>query len=182
MPNILNKAITTEYETLFEGELEGLFVQPVGLTVAEANTFRKRLADGQMTMRLLRGRLAARVLEARGVTELGDMFRGPAAFIQSTAPDADAVAIGASKAVAAWKKESGAKFPEVKGGFLDGALLDAAAADGLKTMAGRDELMSRISAQTTAPAGRLAGQITAMGGRIAGAVKTHIENLEKKAG
>jgi large subunit ribosomal protein L10 len=179
MPNTLNKAIISEYETLFEGDLDGLFVQPVGMTVEEANTFRARLAEEKLAMRVVRGRLAARVLESRGVTGLDEMFAGPSALISSTDDAADAVAISAAKAVAAWKKDSGTKLPEIKGGFLEGEVLDAAAADNLKTMPGRPELMSRISGQVIAPAAKLAGQITAAGGRIAGAVKTHIENLEK---
>lgn len=179
MPNTLNQSIVSEYETLFEGELDGLFVQPVGLSVGEANSLRACLAESNLRMQLLRCRLANRVLEARGVTAPAGVFAGPAALIVSTEESADAVAITAAKAVAAWRKESGAKFPEIKGGFLEGTLLDAAAAEKLKTMLGRSELMSRISAQIISPAAKLSGQITASGGLIAGAVKTHIENLEK---
>jgi large subunit ribosomal protein L10 len=179
MPNTLNKAIVSEYETLFEGDLDAIFVQPVGMSVDEANTFRAKLAEDNLAMRVVRGRLAARVLEAKGVTGVDEMFAGPSALISSTDKDADAVAISAAKVVAAWKKESGTTLPAIKGGFLEGEVLDAAAADKLKTMPSRPELMSRLSGQIIAPAGRLASQLTAAGGRIAGAVKTHIENLEK---
>ncbi|MHC5212929.1 MAG: 50S ribosomal protein L10 [Planctomycetota bacterium] len=183
MPNILNIAIDAEYEALLSECPSALFVQPVGMSVAEVNEFRGRLADGQLRMQVLKGTLAKRVLEARGLSNTGPIFVGPAAIITSiTGQDADETAIAAAKVVAAWRKDSGTKFPEVKGGLLEGSMLDRETAQGLEKMPGRRELQARIAGQIVAPARRLAGTLTATGGALAGALSARIAQLEKDAG
>jgi len=183
MPNIVNTAIHAEYERLFAGTIDGLFVQPLGLTVAEADAFRGKLASSKLRMQVLKGSLARRVLEARGLSNVGPLFEGPAAFISAVeGQDVDSAALLASKALAAWRKESGKDLPELKGGVLEGQLLDRKAAAGLEKMPGKRDLQARIVAQVLAPGRRLASQLGAGGARIAGALQTHITNLEKKAG
>jgi large subunit ribosomal protein L10 len=182
MPNILNIAIDAEYERLLADCAGALFVQPVGMSVAEVNAFRGKLADGQLRMQVLKGTLAMRVLEARGLSNAGAIFEGPAAIITSTnGQAADEVALVAAKLVAAWRKESGGTLPEIKGGLLEGRVLDQQSARRLEKMPGRRELQSRIAAQIVAPARRLAAQLTAPGGRIAGALRSRIDALEQQA-
>ncbi len=186
MPNLLNIAINKEYETLLGQSQDMLFVQPLGMTVADVTAFRNKLAEQHLRMRVVKGSLARRVLEARGLSNLGPLFEGSAALI--TAADGqsvDCVAIAASKAVHAWKKPVGKADPKplpvIKGALLDGVLLGAQDAIRLQAMPGRAELMSRISAQITAPGRRLAGQVIASGGRLAGALTARINSLEKQA-
>ncbi|HEX5008823.1 MAG TPA: hypothetical protein VFY71_00380, partial [Planctomycetota bacterium] len=110
-------------------------------------------------------------------------FEGPAAFISAVEGQSmDSAALLASKALAAWRKESGKELPALKGGVLEGQLLDRQAAAGLEKMPGKRDLQARIAAQALAPGRRLASQLQAGGARLAGALQTHITNLEKKAG
>ena len=62
MPNVVNTAITEEYEQLLGNGLDVLFVQPVGLDVESNNSLRSKLAESQLRMQLLKGSLARRVL------------------------------------------------------------------------------------------------------------------------
>lgn len=179
MPNLVNRAITTEYETAFEGELDTLVVQPVGLAVEDANAFRARLGEVNLRMRLVRGSLAKRVLEAHGLSGVDDFFDGPAAFIVADGEEVEAAAVAASRVVLAWRKETGNDLPEVKGGVMDGGVLDAGAATGLAQLPTKADLHARLSAQITGPAARISGQLIAGGGRIAGAIKSHIDKLEQ---
>ncbi len=182
MPNLLNVAIHKEYEALFSGNLDALFVQPLGMAVEDDNEFREKLAESHLRMQVLKGSLARRVLEARGLSNIGPIFAGPAAVIVGEpGKGVDCAAVAASKIVAAWRKQKSAELPVIKGGVLEGALLGADAAKRLDKLPGKRELQARIAAQIMAPGARLAGQIKASGGRIAGAIKTHIENLEKQA-
>jgi ribosomal protein L10 len=183
MPNILNVAIDAEYERLLRECPSALFVQPVGMSVAEVNAFRGRLAEGGLRMQLLKGTLARRVLEARGLSNAGPIFEGPAAIITAIGTDhVDETAINAAKVVAAYRKDSGATLPEVKGGLLEGGVLDRGTAQGLQKLPGRRELQARIAGQIVGPSRRLAGQLVAPAGRVAGALRAHAENLEKQAG
>ena len=183
MPNIVNVAIHAEYEKLFAGTIDGLFVQPLGLSVDDVDAFREKLAAGKLRMQVLKGSVAQRVLAARGLTNLEAVFQGPAAIILAQeGAGVDCAAIAASRTLAAWLKESGKELPALKGGVLEGQLLDRKAAAGLAKMPDKRELQARIAGQILAPGRRLASQLQAGGARLAGAVKAHITNLEKKAG
>jgi len=182
MPNTLNVAIHKEYEELLGGNLDALFVQPLGLSVADDGAFRVKLAESKLRMQVLKGALAQRVLEARGLSNLGPIFAGPAAVIVGErGANVDCAAIAASKVVSAWRKAKSAELPVIKGGVLEGSVLGAADAIRLEKMPGKREVQARIAAQILAPGARLNSQIRAAGGRIAGAIKTHIDNLEKQA-
>lgn len=182
MPNILNEAIATEYEALIGGSDDLLFVQPVGMSVGDADRFRRKLAERSLRMRVIKGSLARRALAGRGLTETGALFDGPSAVITAAPGErVDGVAITAAKLLAAWLKESGGELPAFKGGLLDGELLDGARAKSLQKMPGKPEVLATISGQILGPGRRLSGQLIAGGARIAGAVKTHIANLEKSA-
>jgi large subunit ribosomal protein L10 len=179
MPNALNVAIEAEYTRLLGEHADALVVQPVGMSVADANAFRTKLAEHKLRMQVVRGNLAQRVLEARGLSNLGPLFSGPSAFITAEGESSADSAIAAAKVVSEWRKKTGAELPAVKGGLLEGKLLDAGTALSLAKMPGRRELLATVAGQIVAPGRKLAGQLVAGGGRIAGAVKTRIEQLEK---
>ena len=177
----MNDAIHAEYEKLFEGTLDGLFVQPLGLSVEDVDEFRDRLAKSKLRMQVLKGSLAKRALEARGL-KAGNVFEGPVAFIgPAEGASVDNAAIAAGKALQAWLKDSGKELPLLKGGVLEGQFLDKKAAAGLHSMPTKRDIQARIVGQILGPGRRLAAQLPAAGSRIAGALKTHITNLEKKA-
>jgi large subunit ribosomal protein L10 len=180
VPNTLNLAIEAEYARLFGEHADALVVQPIGMSVADANAFRSRLAEQKLRMQVLRGNLAQRVLAARGLSNTGPLFVGPAAFIVADGQGSADSAIAAAKVVGEWRKKTGSEFPTVKGGLLEGKLLDAATAQSLAKMPGRKELQCTLAGQIVAPARRLAGQLVAGGGKLAGALKTRIEQLEKQ--
>lgn len=180
MANTLNVAIEAEYERLFGEHADALVVQPVGMSVADSNAFRTRLAEHKLRMQVLRGNLAQRVLEARGLSNTGPLFAGPAAFIVADGQGSADSAIAAAKVVSEWRRKTGSEFPAVKGGLLEGKLLDAATAQQLAKMPGRRELQSLLAGQIVAPARRLAGQLVAGGGKLAGALKARITQLEKE--
>jgi large subunit ribosomal protein L10 len=180
MPNLVNRAITTEYENAFEGGVDALVVQPVGLTVAEVNAFRAKLSESQLRMRLVKGSLAKRILEANGLQSVEEFFDGPAAFITADGDEVELAAVAASRVVTAWRKATGNPLPAVKGGLMDGGVLGSEAALGLAKLPTKAELQSRIVAQILGPASKLSSQLVAGGAKIAGAVKSHIEKLEQQ--
>ena len=179
MPNLINQAIAAEYDATFTEEaLDTLFLQPVGMEVEDVNLFRAKLGEAKLRMRLVKSSLVRRTLEARGLSEFGDIFAGPAAVVVAEEEGVDGVAITAAKVVEAWRKETGNDLPAVKGGLMEGGVLDADAATGLAKLPGKPELMSRISGQIIGPAATVVGQIVAPARNIAGAVKSHIDKLE----
>jgi large subunit ribosomal protein L10 len=187
MPNLVNESITAEYEGTLKGDLDALFVQPVGLSVEDVNVFRGKLDEANLQMRLLKGSLARRILEAEGLTDVAPLFDGPAAVIssghfgtpQAEAAEVDCVAITASRVIAAWRRETKNALPEVKGGIMEGEVLDGTRATALAKLPTKEALQATVSGQITSPGSTLSAQLIAAGGRIAGAIKSHIEKLEE---
>ena len=185
MPNIVNQAITTEYEQEFDGGLDALFVQPVGLSVEDVNAFRAKLDEAQLSMRVVKGTLARRLLESQGLTGLDPIFEGPAALIMGNEVDGqrvDGAAITAAKILEGWLKETGGELPRFKGGVLEGEVLDAEGAKALAKMPSKQDLQARIVSQIIGPAASISGQLIAGGGKIAGAIESHIKKLEEGEG
>lgn len=179
MPNIVNEAIAADYEAFLDGDVDTLVLQPVGMSVEEANAFRTKLDEAQLGMRVVKGSLARRALEARGHDNTASFFEGAAALVYAKSDDVDGVAITASRVVEAWRKETGAELPAVKGGLMDGLTLDGAAATKLAKLPTKQDIQAKIVSQVLGPGRNLAGQIKGPGGRIAGAIKSHIEKLEQ---
>jgi large subunit ribosomal protein L10 len=178
MPNLINEAIRREYEEAFSGDLDTLFLQPVGMSVQDVNAFRGKLGEAQLRMSLLKGSLAQAAMTSNGLEGLDDLFAGPAALIFAESDDVEAVAIAASRVVEAWKKDTGNKLPVIKGGVMDGLVLDEAQAVALAKLPTKPELQSILSGQIIGPAAKLSSQFKAPAARIAGAIKSHIEKLE----
>lgn len=178
MPNLINEAIRQGYEDAFSEDLDTLFLQPVGMNVEDVNAFRGKLGDAQLKMCVVKGSLAQSAMESNGLSGLDDLFAGPAALVFADGDDVDAVAIAAARVVEAWKKETGNDLPGIKGGVMDGLVLDEAQARALAKLPTKVELQSILSGQITGPAANLSAQFTAPAARIAGAIRSHIEKLE----
>jgi len=179
MPNILNEAITAEYESLFDEDLDALFVQPVGMSVEDVGAFRAKLRESSLQMRVVKNSLARRVLGNLGFEPEDDMFAGPSAMIiAAEGAEVDAVAISAAKIVAAWVKESKKELPVVKGGVMEKMVLDGAAAADLKRLPGKEELRSIIVGQIVGPGSKLSAQLIGPGGALASQIEKHKDNQE----
>ena len=177
MPNIVNRAITAEYEELFTSELDALMVQPVGLSVADANAFRGMLAQSNLRMQVVKSTLALRVLKSRGFDVDASIFAGPSALILADG-QVEGAAVAASRAIEAWRKKSGKDLPAVKGGVMDGMILGPGQAESLAKLPTKAEVQSKLLGQILSPASKLSSQLVSGGRKIAGAIKTHIEKLE----
>ena len=125
-----------------KGQIEGstalLLTEYRGLTVAEITELRKSLREGGARFAVIKNTLMRRALEQTDAAELGSLFDGPSAvaFVQE-----DPVA--AAKSVTAAAK----RFPALvlKGGFVEGRLLNADEAKSLADLESREVMLSKLA-------------------------------------
>jgi len=108
-----------------------------GLSVTELAELRARLRESSAEMKVVKNTLTRRAAAAAGVEGLDELLEGPTGLI-FCAEDP----VGPAKALKAFQKD----HPQliVRGGYLDGEVLDAEATLKLAELASREELLAKL--------------------------------------
>lgn len=116
-----------------------------GLTVAEINEVRSEIRKNECHYRVVKNTLVKLAIAESPMAGLGAMFKGPTAIAYSFEdPVAPAKILD--------KFDGDLEKLNVKGGYVDGAVLDSAGVKQLAKMKGRDELRAQLLATFMAPA------------------------------
>ena len=172
MSKALKKHISDSLQKRF-GEIDSyVLVDYQGLDSAKSFDLRRILNEAKTRMTVVPNRLAVRILDRweGKKDEFKKLFRGPTALVY--APDG---AIGASRLVGQWKKKN-KDLLRVKGGVLQGELLDPKQVEDLAKMPDKPQLLALVAGTFQAPLSRLA---RAAQWPIAGLART-VEAYRKK--
>lgn len=138
MPSTKKIERVAELKEQIEGSAALLLTEYRGLTVSEITELRKSLRDGGASFSVIKNTLMRRALEQTEAAELGSLFDGPSAvaFVHE-----DPVAAAKSVTTAA------KKFPALvlKGGFVEGRLLNADEAKSLADLESREVMLSKLA-------------------------------------
>ncbi|MDG1500790.1 MAG: 50S ribosomal protein L10 [Planctomycetota bacterium] len=152
MPNIVNNLGLAELKSAF-GEAEGmLFFSMAGLTMEENEELRGSMFESGAQVRLVRNRLAKLALADRGLEVDADIFKGNVAIAWGNAE----AAIGAAKIVSEAKTLRKEGKIGVRGGVLEGNVLDANDAAALANVPDRMTLQAMLLGALSGPARSLA--------------------------
>lgn len=168
--------VQKEYEKRFNGVSSFLVMQTVGINGIDNNVMRGSLKNKGIRMMVVKNSLMRKALETLGHASAGRLFEaGPCTVVFG----GDSI-VDVAKEIDSWihKKKS---VLVIRGAYLDGEVMDAAAAAGLSKMPTRAELQGRIAGIALAPGAKLAGCLAGPGSVIAGCVKSIIEKKEKEA-
>jgi len=141
-----------------------------GLKVSELTELRAKLRDGGATLRVLKNTLARRAAAEAGREQIVPLLTGPTAV---TFCGADPVA--PAKALVEFMRT----HPQliVRGGLLQGDMVDADGVRALSALPPRDVLLAQVVGTMAAP---LAGLVTVLQGTIAGFARTLQQIVEQK--
>jgi large subunit ribosomal protein L10 len=164
MPNAQKVERVAALKERIEGSTALLLTEYRGLTVAEIGELRRSLRESDTSFAVIKNTLMARAATDAGMADLAAMLSGPSAvaFVHG-----DPVA--AAKAIKAAAK----LYPALvlKGGFMDGTVLDEAGATGLADLESREVMLSKI-------AGLLQGEMSRAAGAFVAAQSAFLSLLE----
>lgn len=150
-----------------------VLIEPGALNGKQYHQLRDQLRANGGDMILVRNRLFALAAENLGVGGIERLLEGQVGVVRAENAVTAAKAVKeASKVVEAVK---------VRGGYAEGEVIDAAGVETLAEMPSREELLSMLLGQITAPARRLLGCIAGPGQKVVSCIKTIAEPEEEAA-
>ena len=138
------------------------------LDVAGATELRTKLREEGVSLTVLKNRVAAHALHEKGWDSVNELVNGPSALAYG-----EGGALTASRILVDWERKA-PKSLSVRGGYLDGKLLDVDAVKMLATIPDRPTLLSMLAAAVAAPVSQVAtlvGEVLAGVARAVGAVE-----------
>ena len=121
----------------------GIITHYRGLNVDQLSGLRRKLREGQATFKVVKNTLAKRAAEETSFSVAEELFTGPTAIIYGEDP------VGMAKAVDEFSKLHEAL--EIRGGVLDGKLIDQAAIKTLASLPPREVLLAKLLGGINAP-------------------------------
>jgi large subunit ribosomal protein L10 len=164
-----------ELEARFQdiNETGCVLIEPGPLSAEESRYVRAAIREKGGELTLVRNNLFALAAENLGVSGLKELLEGQVAVIKAEN------AVDAAKAA----KEASDEYEglNLRGGYLDGEVIDAARVEALAELPSREELLGMLLGQLMAPARNLLGCLTAPGQNLVGCLKELGESDEEDA-
>ena len=120
-----------------------------GLTVAEDTDLRVEMRKAGVEYSVLKNHIVGRACEATGINGMDDMLKGPSAFAISYDD-----AVTPARILKGFVKK--VKKCEIKGGIVEGSVVNAAAIDAIADLPSREVLIARLLGSMMSPISGLA--------------------------
>ena len=133
-----------------------------GLNVKRMTELRRRLRKGGVEYLVIKNTLALRAINEGGLT--GTRLRGPTGVVVTRDP------VAAAKLLSDFAKENDQK-PAVKGGLLEGAVIDQAQIKKLASMPSREQMLAELGAGLQSPMAAFVGALSGMMYMMVGALE-----------
>ena len=170
MPNATKIERVAELKEQIESANALLLTEYRGLTVEEITELRRSLRDVDASLAVIKNTLMQRAANDAGIAELDDLLVGPSAI---------AFVNGDVVAVAKKLKDASKQFPAlvIKGGYMDGAPLDAAGASSLADLESREVMLSKIAGMLKSEMSRAAATFIATQSKFLSLLEAYKEKL-----
>lgn len=179
MPNELNTMLAEQYKQALGGVKEAVVVDPSALDSEKMAQFRSELRKANLTMEVVKNRIALHALKDAGLKALVShesarhVFKGTTGLIFG----ADG-AIDAAKFATKWLAANKDTI-KVKGGLMGPDVLDANGVTQISTLPSRAELLSMMAGGFLAAPQKVAATMQAGYARVLWAFNALAEKLEK---
>ncbi len=172
MSKKVKEMIIQEIEDRLQGTRDVLVIDSSKMDAVSDNSFRMALEAKGVCLLTVKNTLARKALGEVGEA-LRDVLSGPSTIVWG---GEDIVAL--SKEITKAVKDI--KEVELKGGAVEGQVLDSQGVEKLSKSPGRLELISQISGLILSPGAQLAGALLGPGGKLAGCVKAIADKADNE--
>lgn len=138
MPRPEKVAKVEEVSTQLSGAAATLLTHYRGLSVSEISELRTKLREANAEMKVVKNTLTRRAASKAGMEGINDLLVGPTGLILCAEDP-----VGPAKVLKAFAKDHPGLT--VRGGFLDGEVLDEVAAIKLADLESREELLEKMA-------------------------------------
>jgi len=173
MPNLVNQLIIKELESELTDADSMLLVSFGGLTVVESEDLRGKLAEQNVSFRMVKNSIARRVFADRGFEFDADTFSGNTGLAYGETESA----IHAAKIFTSKEVKKAGKVT-VKGGVMEGSLLGPQDAVQLADVPDRDTLRAMLLGVISGPARQLVGTLNALPSGLARVLQARVDKGE----
>jgi len=132
-----------------------------GLNVKRMTDLRRRFTRAGVEYVVIKNTLALRAVNESGPT--GTTFKGPTGIVVGRDP------VAAAKILADFAREFDQK-PEIKGGVLDGTIINAAQVKRLATLPSREQMLAQLGGGLQSPMAAFVGMLNGFMTMFAGAL------------
>ena len=139
----------------FKTAVSGVFVDYCGLTVEEDTQLRNKFREAGVEYKVIKNTLTCRAAKEVGFDALEPILNGPTALAISMTDE-----VAAAKVIADFAKKH--EQLEIKGGFLDGKVLELAEVKALAATPNRETLLAKLLGSLNAPISNLARTLQAL--------------------
>lgn len=163
---ILNekKAVVSALVERLQNAQAGVIADYRGLTVAQDTELRKKLREAGVEYTIVKNTLTRFAANEVGLSDLDPVLHGPSALATSTT---DVVA--PAKVLVEFAKEN--EQLEIKAGFVDGKVIDAAEVKVYASIPSKEVLISKMLGSLQAPIGNLVRTLDAIAKKEDGAAE-----------
>jgi large subunit ribosomal protein L10 len=166
------QVLVAELTTKIKGAKALYYTDFTGLNVKRMTELRRRLRKAGVEYLVIKNTLALRAINEGGLT--GTRLRGPTGVVVTRDP------VVAAKLLADFAKEHDQK-PSVKGGLLDGAIIDTAQVKKLASMPSREQMLAELGAGLQSPMAAFVGALSGIMYMMVGALEALRQQKESAA-
>jgi len=135
--------IVEELHTAWTESTAAVVTHYRGLTVSQMGSLRRSLHEADVSLQVVKNTLAKRAAEGTSFKVAEDLFTGPVAIAYGNDP------VAMAKAIADFSKQHEAL--EIKGGVLDGNMIDVANVKALASLPSREVLLAKMLGSMQSP-------------------------------
>lgn len=185
MAKQLKTLMRQELSRRFKDVAGGVVVQYRGLSSDRIYDLRAKLHAKGAKLHVVKNAIAKRSFADLGydANKLEKLFDGPVGVVYAKDEKTGVTgAVGAAKALLGWKRDTRDKFLEVKGGFLEGSVIDAQGVKALAEMPSREQLLGMVAGAFQAPIAAFATVLNESVAKLAYAIEAVRKKKEEGGG